>query len=215
MLIMYNVKHSLKNNPEASMKVSKEQAALNRERVVETAARVFRERGYNGIGVADLMKEAGLTHGGFYGNFGSKEALLAEAATRAVSVSLGDWDKLAARDPAHAFKNVAAAYLSERHRDRPGLGCAMAALGPEVARLSPEVRSAVTSAVSAQVDKLASLIGPGEAPARRQALAAYATMVGALVIARAVSDDSLSREVLAAALESISPETPALAQRGA
>ena len=193
---------------EASMKVSKEQAALNRERVVETAARLFRERGYNGIGVADLMKEAGLTHGGFYGNFGSKEALLAEAATRAVSVSLEDWDKLAGKDPAHGFENVVGAYLSERHRDRPGLGCAMAALGPEVSRLSPEVRTAVTAGVSAQVDKLATLLPP---QAGTQALASYATMVGALVIARAVNDDALSQAVLAAALEEIIGKNQALA----
>ncbi|HEY0061431.1 MAG TPA: TetR/AcrR family transcriptional regulator [Telluria sp.] len=190
------------------MKVSKEQAVLNRERVVETAARLFRERGYNGIGVADLMKGAGLTHGGFYGNFGSKEALMAEAAIKAVDTSLAHWDKAIARHPGDPLQTVTRAYLSVRHRDHPGLGCAVAALGPEVARLSPDVRTAMTEGISRQVGKLASLMPPGsEEQQRKDALATYAAMVGALVISRAVNDDSLSQEVLSAALEAINRNT--------
>ncbi|SHG66148.1 TetR/AcrR family transcriptional regulator [Massilia sp. CF038] len=190
------------------MKVSKEQAAQNRERVVETAARLFREHGYNGIGVADLMKGAGLTHGGFYGNFGSKEALLAEAATQAVDASLVQWDAMESRHPEAPLKAVTQAYLSARHRDHPGLGCTVAALGPEVARLSPEVRHAVSEGVSRQVGKLASLMPPGsEEQRRKDALATYAAMVGALVIARAVNDEALSQEVLSAALEAINRNT--------
>lgn len=190
------------------MKVSKEQAAQNRERVVDTAARLFREHGYNGIGVADLMKEAGLTHGGFYGNFGSKEALMAEAATRAVDVSLASWDKLVEKNPDDPLGAVASAYLSILHRDHPGHGCVVAALGAEASRLSPEVRDAVTAGIATQVGKLAAMM-PGESPARQRqdALAAYATMVGALVIARAVSDQFLSNEVLQAALHKINTKT--------
>jgi TetR/AcrR family transcriptional regulator, transcriptional repressor for nem operon len=190
------------------MKVSKEQAAENRDRVVETAARLFREHGYNGIGVADLMKAAGLTHGGFYGNFGSKEALMAEAADRAVSTSLADWDKAVARHPEQPLKAVTGAYLSVRHRDLPGQGCAVAALGPDIARLAPEVRSAMTDGIRRQIDKLASLMPPGSLEQQRQdALATYAAMVGALVVARAVSDQALSEEVLAAALQAINRNT--------
>lgn len=181
------------------MKVSKEQAALNRERVVETAAKLFREHGYGGIGVADLMKSAGLTHGGFYGNFGSKEALMAEAITYAIDVSLKDWDKVLDKKPEAPFEAVTSAYLSGKHRDNPGLGCTLAALGPEASRLSDEVRDAVTDGVRKQIDKLASLAPAASGHEQRQAaLAAYAGMVGALVIARAVNDEALSEEVLGA-----------------
>lgn len=186
------------------MKVSKEQAAQNRARVVETAARLFRERGYNGIGVADLMKEAGLTHGGFYGNFGSKEALLAEAVARAISLSLADWDKIAARQPGDPLRAVTEAYLSPLHREHAGRGCAVAALGPELSRLSDEVRAAVSEGVDKQVDMLARMQPDSDPQAQRKAaLAAYAAMVGALVIARAVSDPALSADVMKAVLDTI------------
>src|SRR5436309_11486102 len=108
---------------EIRMKVSREQAAQNRERIVETAAQLFRERGFEGIGVADLMKEAGLTHGGFYGHFGSKEELIAEASDRALAQSLARWDKLMARAPDDALSAIAKAYLNGTHRDDPGAGC--------------------------------------------------------------------------------------------
>src|SRR3954463_8449571 len=119
---------------EIRMKVSRERAARNRERIVEAAAQRFRERGFEGIGVADLMKEAGLTHGGFYGHFASKEDLIAEASTRALAQSLARWDKLAARAPDNALFAIANAYLNSKHRDDPGAGCLLAALGPEVSR---------------------------------------------------------------------------------
>src|SRR5438309_11707248 len=108
---------------EIRMKVSREQAARNRERIVETAAQRFRERGFEGIGVADLMKEAGLTHGGFYGHFSSKEDLIAEASARALAQSLALWGKLADRAPGDPLSALAGAYLISRHRDHPGAGC--------------------------------------------------------------------------------------------
>ena len=179
------------------MKVSREQAAQNRERVVETASRLFREKGYGGIGVADLMRSAGLTHGGFYGNFKCKEDLMAEAVAHAIDGSLGEWDALLGKHPAHPLEEVVAAYLSAGHRDHPGAGCAMAALGPEVARLAPPVRCAVTEGVRKQIDRLATLMPP-DAPGeqREAALVTYASMVGALVLARAVNDDTLSDEIM-------------------
>ena len=179
------------------MKVSKEQAALNRERVVETAARLFREKGYGGIGVADLMKEAGLTHGGFYGNFGSKEALMEEVVTYAIDRSNQNWDMLLEKKPAQPLEAIVAPYLSLQHRDNPGNGCAMAALGPEVARMAPGVRCAVTEGVRKQLDKLAALMPPDDPDEKRQAaLVTYASMVGALVLSRAVNDEALSGEIL-------------------
>lgn len=186
------------------MKVSKEQAAQNRERVVETAAKLFREHGYNGIGVADLMKAAGLTHGGFYAKFSSKEALLAEAAAKAIEVSMEDWDRVVAKQPGDPLRAVTEAYLSPLHRDQIGRGCAIAALGPELSRLSDDVRDAVTDGVSKQIDKLAPMMPQADPQAQRQsALAAYAAMVGALVLARAVSDEKLSTEMMEAVLKNI------------
>src|SRR5437762_11734498 len=105
---------------EIRMKVSREQAAQNRERIVEAAARLFRERGFEGIGVADLMKEAGLTHGGFYGHFSSKDDLIAEASERALTESLVLWSEFADRASGDPLPAVAGAYLTRRHRDNPG-----------------------------------------------------------------------------------------------
>src|SRR5256885_13386624 len=122
------------------MKVSREQAAQHRERIVEAAAQRFRERGFEGIGVADLMKEAGLTHGGFYGHFSSKEDLIAEASDRALMRSLALFTKVAEREPADALPAIASAYLTRKHRDNPGAGCVLAALGPDVFRQGPTVR---------------------------------------------------------------------------
>src|SRR3954462_4017135 len=110
--IMYSVKR--RKSQGIRMKVSREQAAQSRERIVETAARLFRERGFEGVGVADLMKEAGLTHGGFYGHFSSKEDLIAEASTRPLMHSLALFSKVADRAPADPLSAIASGYLSSR-----------------------------------------------------------------------------------------------------
>jgi TetR/AcrR family transcriptional repressor of nem operon len=179
------------------MRVSREQAEKNREHVVETAARVFRERGYDGIGVADLMKEAGLTHGGFYGNFKSKEQLMAEACAHAFKAAGERWQRVIARDGGRAMDSIADAYLSQRHVDQPGAGCTAAALGADIARLAPPVRAAMTAGVQAHVAQLAPLLDDDPDPGRARAIADYAGMVGALVLARAVDDAALSTEILA------------------
>src|SRR6266511_50770 len=126
------------------MKVSREQAAQNRERIVETAAQLFRKRGFEGIGVSDLMKEAGFTHGGFYGHFSSKEDLIAEASARALTRSLALWSELTERASSDRLAAIAGAYLTSIHRDNPGAGCLLAALGPDVSRQGPTVRRAAT-----------------------------------------------------------------------
>lgn len=186
------------------MKVTRAQAARNRERIVEAAARLFRERGFDGIGVADLMKEAGLTHGGFYGHFSSKEDLIAEASARALQGSIAAWMALSSRAPGDPLSAVAGAYLSSGHRDHPGTGCLLAALGPDVSRQGRPVRRAVTGYVRTAVDLLARLVpGNSRAARRRKAISAYATLVGTLVIARAVDDRALSQEILDAGLASV------------
>src|SRR5215208_6469421 len=139
--IMYTVKHG--ESQEIRMKVSREQAARNRVRILDAAAQLFRERGFEGIGVADLMKEAGLTHGGFYGHFSSKEDLIAEASARAFEGSLAVWSNLVERAPGDPLSAIARVYLASRHRDNPGAGCLLAALGPEVSRQGMAVRRAV------------------------------------------------------------------------
>lgn len=196
------------------MKVSREQAALNRERIVDVAAKLFRERGYDGIGVADLMKNAGLTHGGFYGHFASKEDLMAEACERALRGSVAGFEqKIAgAATPAQALERITSAYLSAAHRDAPGLGCSVAALGADVARLAPHVRHTMTEGVQRQLAQLASLMpaqadgaGPVDEQARRQAMVRYATMVGAVVMARAVDDAALSDDILQTVAASLRP----------
>ena len=190
MNLIYHVKDFVKK--EGGMRVSREQAAKNREHVVDTAARLFRERGYDGIGVADLMKEAGLTHGGFYGNFASKEQLMAEACARAFGSAAERWATMVARDGDGAMASIADAYLSKLHVEHPGAGCAVAALGADAARLAPPVRAAMTQGGASQIDLMSSLQGG----ARAKAIADYAAMVGALVLARAVDDADLSDEIL-------------------
>jgi TetR/AcrR family transcriptional repressor of nem operon len=186
------------------MKVSREQAAQNRERIVEAAAQLFRERGFDGIGIADLMKEAGLTHGGFYGHFSSKEDLIAEASARALSRSLAVLSELAERASGDPLSAVAGAYLTGKHRDNPGAGCVMASLGPDISRQGPAVRHAVTHYVRSACDFLATLVrGKSKAARRQKAISTYATLVGAMVIARAVDDRALSQEILDAGLLSV------------
>jgi TetR/AcrR family transcriptional repressor of nem operon len=186
------------------MKVSREQVALNRERIVETAARLFREKGYDGIGVADLMKSAGLTHGGFYGHFASKEDLLAEAAAHALKKSVERWEGYLAAGPATALDKIRDGYLNYTHCDQPGQGCAVTALGPDIGRLGPKARHALTEGARGQVAVLQQLMpGVDAAEQRKQALAKYAAMIGAIVLARAVDDASLSQEVLAAVQDAL------------
>ena len=186
------------------MKVSREQAAANRERIVNTAAALFREKGFDGIGVADLMKEAGLTHGGFYGHFGSKEDLITEALERALEGSIEDWETWSKQDSKSALGGITRAYLSPRHRDRPQTGCLLATLSADAARQPGSVRDVVTRAVRALAGKLEPLMPHRLKAARQQkALATLASLVGAQMLARAVGDVDLSKEILQAVAVSI------------
>ncbi|MGH7041573.1 MAG: TetR/AcrR family transcriptional regulator [Acetobacteraceae bacterium] len=179
--------------------MSREQAAENHERIVRVAAQLFREYGFDGIGVADLMKEAGLTHGGFYGHFASKDDLAAAACGRALDKSLENWSAAIEKAPDEAFLKIVNGYLSEAHRDRPGSGCLVAALGSDLARQAPPIRRVVTEGIHAFVGQLMRLVpGKSKSDRRRKALSAFAAMVGAVTIARAVDDPKLSKEVLAA-----------------
>jgi TetR/AcrR family transcriptional repressor of nem operon len=189
---------------EIRMKVTKEQAAQNRQRILDVAAQLFREHGFEGIGVADLMKEAGLTHGGFYGHFSSKDDLIAQASARELTRSLEHWSNFAGRASDDPLSAVAGTYLTRSHRDNPGTGCVLAALGPDVSRQGPAVRRAVTDYVRSVCDLLVKLVsGKSKAARRQKAISTYATLVGAMVLARAVDDRALSQEILDAGLASV------------
>jgi TetR/AcrR family transcriptional regulator, transcriptional repressor for nem operon len=181
------------------MKVSRIQTAENRERILDAATKLFRERGIDGIGVDDLMKAAGLTHGGFYGHFKSKEDLVAQACARAVARMRQNWVNVVEQATGDPLEALADTYLTAKHRDGAGRGCPMAALGPEIARQGPMVRHAFTDEFRPFLDYLSRIVQGGSSSLRRQkALATYASLVGALVIARAVDDTTLSNEILAA-----------------
>ncbi|MGQ9367561.1 TetR/AcrR family transcriptional regulator [Azospirillum sp. ST 5-10] len=182
------------------MRVSREQAAENRRRIVEVAGALFRERGFNGIGVADLMKEAGLTHGGFYGHFASKDDLAAEACTRTLAAAAERWERTAAAAPGDALAAIAAFYLAPAHRDAPAAGCPIAALAVDVARQGGPARRAFTGGLRPFVELLARCLpGRSAAAQRRAALASLSGLVGAVILARAVDDPALSDEILDAA----------------
>jgi TetR/AcrR family transcriptional regulator, transcriptional repressor for nem operon len=183
------------------MRVSKVEAAQSRERIVEVAAKLFREHGFDGIGVADLMKSAGMTHGGFYRHFASKEDLMAQACARTLETSLDTLRQVAEQYPENALASIATAYLSPTHRDQPGEGCMLAALGAEAPRHGAPLRDAFTHGVRSAVELLSSHVTGNSK--RERALNIYASMIGAIVLARAIDDAELSAEVLRSVLASI------------
>jgi TetR/AcrR family transcriptional repressor of nem operon len=185
------------------------QAAETRSRIIAEAARQFREHGFDGVGVAALMRSAGLTHGGFYSHFCSKEELMALACRRAVDDMLAEWRARTAAAPEDALRAIALPYLSAEHRDRPEEGCLMAALGPEASRQAPPVRRAVTACLEDVIGALADAAsGPGAPQRRKQAIRLFASLVGAMVAARAVDDPALSDEILAAVRETVAGGGP-------
>jgi AcrR family transcriptional regulator len=177
------------------------------ERIVGAAARAIRRSGYGGTSVADIMKDAGLTHGGFYAHFASREAMLAEAADRAGAEGLAAVARIAAASPPRqALRAMMRAYLSKAHVGAVETGCGVAALCSETPRQAPEVRRAATRRIKEMID----LVGRqspewGRPSAHEHALVTVATMVGALVLARAVDDSRLSDALREAALKHLTP----------
>jgi TetR/AcrR family transcriptional repressor of nem operon len=194
------------------MRVTKEKAAENRARILAAAARLFRERGLSGVGVDALGEAAGMTHGSLYSQFGSKESLAAEALTEALARSAGKAVLEDAAPGEGTLRGFVARYLSARHRDEPGQGCALAALGCEIPRQPPAVRRAFTEGLRATVGRIARLLPKGRRQAQEEeALAVMASLVGALVLARAVDDPALSERILAAARDRLTEDMPASA----
>jgi TetR/AcrR family transcriptional repressor of nem operon len=175
------------------------------ERIVGVAARAIRRSGYNGTGVADIMKEAGLTHGAFYAHFASREAMLAEAADRAGAesnaVAAG---VIASVPPEQALQALMLAYLSKEHLEGIETGCPVSALGSEMPRQSPEVRLAATRRIKEMIDLVARQFPDwGQPAAHQRALVTVSTMVGTLMLARAVNDPALSDALCNATLKSL------------
>jgi TetR/AcrR family transcriptional regulator, transcriptional repressor for nem operon len=196
------------------MKPTKRRSDLSRkeathDRIVHAAARAIRRSGYSGTGVADIMKDAGLTHGGFYAHFDSREAMLAEAADRAGAESVATLERIAAAAPPEkGLQALTRAYLSKEHLEGPDSGCPMAALGSEMPRQAPEVRRAATRRIKEAVDLVARQLPDwGKPGAHEQALATVSMMVGAMVLARAVDDPKLSDAIRSAALKHSTPGT--------
>lgn len=185
------------------MRVSRAQAEANRERVIEVASRLFRLHGFDGIGLADVMKAAGLTQGGFYKQFASKEDLVAKASGKAVKDAQERWRSFADQDPNKPLTSLARGYLSVQHRDEQAEGCTIAALGADAARAGPAVRASLEEGVRDHISFLEDLL-PEEATDRRErAMTLLSTMVGALVLSRAVEDLGLSVELLEVAMKDV------------
>jgi TetR/AcrR family transcriptional regulator, transcriptional repressor for nem operon len=193
------------------MRYSREHKLETHARIVKKASVRLREKGAHGIGVADLMKDAGLTHGGFYAHFDSREALVIEAFAHAMDRGTERWRKLAEQTPVEQrFASIVDSYLTPLHRDDPGHGCAIPTLGAEIARESPKTRKAFAAKLEQMIDMLADQLPdvPRKA-ARKQATATIATMIGTLVMARVAGNGEVSDEILAAgrdaALERATP----------
>ncbi len=177
------------------------------ERIVSVAARAIRRSGYDGTGVADIMKEAGLTHGAFYAHFTSREAMLAEAAGRACAESAAAAANVVAGVPPNmALASMLNAYLSREHVEHAEMGCPLAALGSETPRQAAEVRRVATRHIKEMIDLVARQSPDwGQPGAHERALVTVATMVGALLLARAVDERGLSDGLRKAALKYLTP----------
>jgi AcrR family transcriptional regulator len=196
------------------MEIAPNRKALTHERILDTAARAIRRAGFNGVGVADIMKEAGLTHGGFYAHFPSRDALMAEALAHAGRQSA---ERIArggaAREAqgASPFRALVEGYLSERHLNGTENGCAVAALASEMPRQSSEVRAAARQRVRNLIERVAGVLPASAEGASAGAIASQ--MVGALQLARALGDNAEGKALLAANREALvalfdKPSTP-------
>ena len=187
------------------MRYSKEHKQETHERIVKKASVRLREKGAHGIGVADLMKEAGLTHGGFYAHFDSRESLVVEAFAYAMDRSTERWRKVAEQTPPDKrLATIVENYLTPVHRDDPGNGCAVPALGAEIARESLKTRKAFAAKLEQMIDMMADQVPdvPRKA-ARKQAMATLATMIGTVVLSRIAGTGEFSGEILGAGREAV------------
>jgi TetR/AcrR family transcriptional repressor of nem operon len=170
------------------MKVSREQMAENRRRILDVASRLFRDKGFDAVSVAEVMNAAGLTHGGFYGHFNSKGDLIAQTLSHVLAADADEGGDL------RAYLD---AYLSPRHRDNAAGGCPTAGLAADIRHQTPAARAAMTEGLRSQINRVSeALPGVSAANRRRAAIGSWTAMVGAVILARAIDDPALSDEVL-------------------
>ena len=188
------------------MKVSREKMAENRRRILDAASRLFREKGFDAVSVAEVMKAAGLTHGGFYGHFGSKDDLVAQTLAHVLARDRGEGGDLRA---------YLEAYLSPRHRDNAADGCPTAGLAADIRHQTAAARGAMTEGLRSQIDRISeALPGLSRKDKRRAAIGSWTAMVGAVILARAVDDPALSDEVLEQTRAWIDAATKQIPRRG-
>ncbi|AOO81389.1 TetR/AcrR family transcriptional regulator [Bosea vaviloviae] len=201
------------------MRVSRVQAQENRQAVIDAASRLFREHGFDGIGLKDLMAGAGLTQGAFYKQFESKDDLAAQASRRALESALGRWSAAAGANPEDPLSAVVEFYLSMGHCAEKTDGCPVVALGSDAARQGPDVKASFEAGIKDYLDMMAGWVGKpaddkstddklaegGEPDGK--AMAILSTMVGAVLLARAVNDEQMSKRFLQAAAESVLPQS--------
>jgi len=186
------------------MRVSRIQAEENRQTVINVASRLFREHGFDGIGLKDLMEGAGLTQGAFYKQFASKEDLAAQASERALESASRRWSAAAAANPEDPLGAVIAFYLSMEHRAERRDGCPVVALGSDAARQSADVRASFEAGIRQYLEMLGPWIGSAKSKrSRAKAMAILSTMVGAVLLSRAVNDEQLSKQFLQAGAEGV------------
>jgi TetR/AcrR family transcriptional regulator, transcriptional repressor for nem operon len=180
-----------------AMRYPAEDTAERHEQILDAASQMFRQSGFDGVSVAAVMKAAGLTHGGFYAHFESKDALAAASVERSLAETLDLVER--ASEAAEPLATLVTEYLSEQHRDDPAGGCTMAALAAEISRANGPVRHTFTAQVRGLVERITVKFFPAQrSNERAQAIVTMSTLVGALLIARAVDDPVLSAEILAA-----------------
>jgi TetR/AcrR family transcriptional regulator, transcriptional repressor for nem operon len=191
------------------MRVSRIQAEENRQTVINVASRLFRENGFDGIGLKDLMKAAGLTQGAFYKQFASKDDLAAQASERALESASRRWSSAAEANPKDPLGAVIAFYLSMGHREGTGDGCPVVALGADAARQGVEVKASFEVGIRKYLEMIGPWVGEpdGEEPSGK-AMAILSTMVGALTLSRAVNDPILARAVLNSAVKQVRAAVP-------
>jgi TetR/AcrR family transcriptional repressor of nem operon len=192
------------------MRVSRIQAAENRETVINVASRLFREHGFDGIGLKDLMKGAGLTQGAFYKQFTSKDDLAAQASRRALESAFHRWSAAAVTNPQDPLGAVVAFYLNMEHRAERMDGCPVVALGSDAARQGAKVKASFEAGILEYLEMLGGWVGEADKDEPSgKAMAILSTMVGAVLISRAVNDERLSKQFLQAAAESVRRESSA------
>ncbi|WP_300302659.1 TetR/AcrR family transcriptional regulator [Ferrovibrio sp.] len=186
------------------MRVSRVQAAENRETVIDVASRLFREHGFNGIGLKDLMKGAGLTQGAFYKQFASKEDLAIQATKRALESASARWTDAVQAKPEEPLGAVMDFYLSSGHREERMDGCPIVALGSDAARQSSDIKAAFEAGIKSHLDVLNHMIGETtEERPNSKAMAILATMIGAMTLSRVVNDPELAQGFLDSAAEQV------------